>query len=122
MFYRGLFWIIEGELFSVKLPCDSNGDFLNEIPISLNGKENLTHSEEWNKLPHRITKGKPYNYYPRGRVEIKDGKGRIFLNPDVFQTTTLEAICKEFEMEKLMSIKPIIDGSAHYKHKLGSEL
>ena len=32
-------------------------------------------------FPHYITKNKPYNYYPRGRVEIKNGKVSIYMNP-----------------------------------------
>ncbi len=116
--YRGLFWCKENELITVKLQCDREGNFIGETPVSLKGKQNLTHSEEWERLPKSITDGKPYNYYPRGRVEVKSGKVKIFLNPDVYSYTTLEQIKSEFQINRLTSVKAITDGSKHYEYKL----
>ena len=42
-----------------------------------------------------ITEGHPYNYYPRGRVEIKNGKIIIFLNPDINKPSIIKEIAEK---------------------------
>ena len=59
---RGLFWYVDGELL-----C---------FPVS--GAEVDTvgnnHRRFGKTLPHSLTGGMPYNYFPRGRVELRQGK------------------------------------------------
>lgn len=69
---RGLFWYVDGELL-----C---------FPIS--GAEVDTvgnnHRRFWETLPHSLTCGMSYNYFPRGRVELRHGKALVYLHPSLF--------------------------------------
>ena len=38
------------------------------------------HRRFWETLPHFLTGGMPYNYYPRGRVELRHGKAVVYLH------------------------------------------
>ena len=82
MIYKGIFWLIEGELYTKKLECDKLGNVIGD-GSGLNSKsgDNFNHRLTWEGLPKNVTHGKEYNYYPRGRVEIKGGKAVIYLNP-----------------------------------------
>ncbi len=122
MFYRGLFWLVDGELAAVRLPCDEEGNFLGEVPVSLTGKMNVTHSVEWEKMPKHFTRGKPYHYYPRGRVEIQRGKVRIFLHPDLATPEVLPRIRAAFGLTDCPDVAVIADGSAHYQYLQGGRL
>ena len=76
MIYKGIFWLIEGELYTKKLECDKLGNVIGD-GSGLNSKsgDNFNHRLTWEGLPKNVTHGKEYNYYPRGRVEIKGGEG-----------------------------------------------
>ena len=111
---KGIFWLIENELFCLKIPCDKNGTPLNpETAFSAKSGDNFNHKAEWEKLSKKVTRGKPFNYYPRGRVEIKNGKVTIYLNPYLNKEKIINALCKEFSILSL-PIKVKNDGSAHY--------
>ena len=68
---RGLFWYVDGELL-----C---------FPVS--GEEadmvSNNHRRFWETLPHSLTGGMPYNYFPRGRVELRHGKAVVYLHPSL---------------------------------------
>ena len=68
----------------VAIPCDRNGVTNETVAFSAKSGESFNHKTEWSKLDKSITQGKPFNYYPRGRVEIRNGKATIFLNLDTF--------------------------------------
>ncbi len=81
--YKGIFWYIknnicEDRLFVIKSECDSCGNFLDKSLI-LTSKcgINFNHKIEWSKLSKTITQGKPFDYYPRGRVEIINKRKKI---------------------------------------------
>jgi len=61
--------------------CDRNGNPAEPAAFRSKSGENYNHKTEWAKLGRRVTGDRPYNYYPRGRVEIRNGKAVIFLNP-----------------------------------------
>lgn len=61
---KGLFWVV-------------NHDKNEPILITKSG-ENFNHKIEWRKFGKEITKGKEYNYFPRGRVEINKGRITVF--------------------------------------------
>ena len=67
-----------------------------------------------------MTEGYPFDHFPRGRVEIKNGKAVIFLNPDLCTERFLSKITDAFELNDpaltLVRVKP--DGSAHYRHHI----
>ncbi len=38
------------------------------------------HRRFWKTLPHSLTGGMPYNYFPRGRIELRHGKALVYLH------------------------------------------
>lgn len=114
--YKGLFWL-SNKLIVIKAECDTDGNFL-EIPdsclLSENGKE-LNHKSAWQTLPKSDTNGKPFHYYPRGRVQIKRGKAIIFTNENALPE--IENIKRAFGLSKengIVDIKVKVDMSDHY--------
>ena len=79
--YKGIFWWIDDRLLCRKVHCDENGTPLETAEFTSKSGDNFNHKAEWEKLSKKITGGNPYNYYPRGRVEIKRGKATVYLNP-----------------------------------------
>lgn len=74
---RGVFWIIDGKLYAFVY---KEGKYPRALAKS---KVTYTHKNLWREV---CPKGcnKPYNYYPRGRVHIRqDGSVHIYLNPNI---------------------------------------
>ena len=120
MAFKGIFWIKpNGELFVLKVKCDSFGNFLEDIPHDMLSKSggNFNHKNAWNALPKSITDNKEYNYFPRGRAEIRNGKAIIFTN---YITEDLKLkIIDAFYLSDGNGIEQVIfkiDNSAHYKY------
>lgn len=102
---RGVFWIVEGELKAYVFESGS------EYGVAKSGVT-FNHKLLWPHVRPAKCK-KPYNYYPRGRVDYTNqGKPIIFMNPHVDEIFVSEII-EYFELEE----KPIIkyDCSEHYK-------
>lgn len=112
---KGIFWFIDENLLCIKIPCDANGT-VSESTIEFSSKsgDNLNHKAEWAKLSKKLTQGKPFNYFPRGRVEIKNAKATIYLNPYLNTPDITSKIIEEFDISDL-EIKIKNDGSDHYK-------
>lgn len=102
---KGVFWIIEGKILAI--PYNKNFSY----GVSRSG-DTYVHKKIWNFVRPKGCK-KTYNYYPRGRVEIKrNGKSVIFLNPridDTYIDNIKTAFCLTDEP------KVIYDYSNHYK-------
>ena len=125
--YRGIFWItdidnIEASDLYFQIPCNSNGDIDNDFHISNNmsskGTDNYNHKNVWNSLLNKITKGKPFDYYPRGRVEISNGKATIYHSPHIPQDELRRQLINKFNLTTHNGIKKvrlIADGSTHYR-------
>ena len=118
---KGVFWITERDpvrMIAVSIPCDADGKSLDgNTCYSSKSGENFNHRIEWERLDHSLTSGKTFQYYPRGRVEVRRGKITIYLNPDINTWTCLAEIFKRFELvglEETVSVKN--DGSAHYRY------
>lgn len=119
---KGLFWLVKNdegkiELFCIKILCYRDGETLEKIETGECESEKLNHERAWAKLDKQTTQGKPYNYYPRGRVEIKKGKARIFMNPILHQEEILEKIITSFGLTAengLTHIRVKHDNSYHY--------
>ena len=65
-----------------------------------------------------MTHNKTYNYYPRGRVEIKRHKATIYLNPNIATEDVLGFLIEKFGLTSDNGITGVImkaDGSDHYK-------
>lgn len=121
---KGIFWCRDFDTNHPKLiiaavPCDKNGLTNETVAFSAKSGENFNHKAEWSKLDKSITQGKPFNYYPRGRVEIRNGRATIFLNPDIHSEPVLRRIFDAFEIAEhsgLKSTRIQRDGSRHYRY------
>ena len=73
---RGVFWLIDGELLAV--PYDDSSS----VGISKSGN-NYNHKLLWEHVEPRKC-NKPFNYYPRGRVELNNkGEPGVYMNPNI---------------------------------------
>ena len=109
------------KLIIAAVACDRNGLTNEAAAFSAKSGENFNHKAEWSKPDKRITRGKPFNYYPRGRVEIKNRKATVYLNPDLNNTVVLNKIIENFELKNQQDLKSIAvksDGSSHYHYYL----
>ncbi len=120
MAFKGIFWIKpNGELFVLKVKCASFGNLLEDIPPNMLSKSsgNFNHKNAWSTLPKSVTDNKEYNFYPRGRAEIRNGKAIIFTN---YITEELKLkIIDAFYLSDGNGIEQVIfkiDNSAHYKY------
>lgn len=122
---KGIFWwnmiycdddMYYYNVYPVMVECDINGNPLEEVEFSSKSGENFNHKIEWKK--QKDSNKHPYNFFPRGRVEIKNGRVRIFANPKVFlDERSKELIIKTFELQDVVDkIKWISDNSKHYKY------
>ena len=123
---KGIFWIVDrenlknNEPYLFRIPVDCGGVPIPLTPIPpLNSKhgDNYNHKKTWETyVPAELRRGKPYNYYPRGRVEIKDKeKAKIFLNPDIATEEIIAYIVEKFRLQ-YRKVKVIADGSKHYHY------
>ena len=122
--YKGIFWYVPGEhrLIAIKVSCDENGNALENANYSSKSGENFNHKTEWSKLHKDVTKKNPYNYYPRGRIEIKNGKATIFFNPVLNRFDIHDLIINEFGLiGKRIIVKEVSDGSKHYEYLIDFE-
>ena len=118
--YKGIFWLItdrlgEKQLICVKVSCDANGTPLETVTFSSKSGENFNHQAEWSKLSPKLTLRKPFNYYPRGRVEVRNGKITVFCHPEFTQSLYRKWIIREFAIPD--NSRFVADGSAHYDIK-----
>ena len=121
---KGVFWCKDFSsdmptLIVIAVDCDEYGNALCPVEFSAKSGQNFNHQAEWQKLGKSITGRNPYNYYPRGRVEIKNKKVTVFLNADINREQIISLIKKEFELfdeQKLLSLTVKSDGSKHYQY------
>ena len=121
--YSGVFWIKDIDnpdttLF-FKIPTDISGE-VNKEGLNLNAKSGITYNHEklWKELPKSLTNNKTFDYYPRGRVQIKNGVADIFLNPNLLKDDIKKLIVNEFNLYSVNGIKKVrfhADYSEHYK-------
>lgn len=100
---RGLFWYVDGELF-----C---------FPVSGEEADTVSnnHKRFWETLPHSLTYGMPYNYYPRGRVELRCEKAMVYLHPTLCTPEIFARIRQAFSLPDEMQVSFKADGSRHYR-------
>ena len=123
---KGIFWCDSfgcdsPHLIVVSVKCDADGKSDRPIDFSSKSGQNFNHKAEWQKLSRSVTRGQPFNYYTRGRVEIKNRKATVYLNPDLNNTVVLNKIIEEFELKNQQDLKSIAvksDGSSHYHYYL----
>ena len=118
--YRGIFWIKDldnlenNSNYLIKIETNENGDVL-DCPFPLNSKkgDNYVHQKTWLLLNNNLTKNKPFDYYPRGRVEIKHGDVLIYINPILNRQNIIDYLKKEYCLQD--NTKVIMDFHEHYK-------
>lgn len=125
--YKGIFWIkdiknLYKSTINYKIPCDKFGNIYYEGKyVNAMGKSesNFNHKKLWSMLPTTITNNMTYDYYPRGRVEIKKSKATIFISCYLsdYQDELVEYMYNEYNITEKNGINRIlicIDGSEHY--------
>lgn len=119
---KGIFWCTDSDteapaLITVSVACDKNGDSKEPVWFSSKSGNSFNHRTEWERLDRSITAGQPFNYYPRGRVEIKNGKATVFLNPVINKECVVRKLMDAFELMtgELNCINIKSDGSSHYR-------
>ena len=124
--YSGIFWIVDlDDIYNNKnyvftFPCDMYGNPVSELDFDMSSKngETYNHRRVWSMLSSKLTHNKPFDYYPRGRVQISNGKAIIYLNPNIDTEEIRDFIIDEFNLIERNGIKKIVfnvDGSNHYK-------
>ena len=86
--------------------------------MSAKSSGNYNHKKVWDSLPKRITAGKSFDYFPRGRVEINLGTAIIFHSPYIPQDELKKWLIEKFNLTSLNGIRKIrlvADNSVHYK-------
>lgn len=117
--YKGIFWYdsMRDKLIVKKVACDQDGSALNEVEYSSKSGDNFNHKAEWAKMPKSVTGGYPYNYYHRGRVEIKKNKATVYFNPALNTPRIFELIDAEFGLSSgTILVRTVSDGSSHYEY------
>jgi len=122
--YKGIFWVKDidnptTELFFT-IPSNVYG---NVEATNLTAKSGTTHNHKalWSTLG-KVTEGKPYNYFPRGRVEIANRKATVYFNQNLNTEFIKKLIVDTYNLTTRNGIEKvtfIVDGSEHYKSYLG---
>lgn len=118
-------WEIENyKLLSFEIPCDINGTPLGHHLMELNSKNgmNYNHKKVWETVvqkdsSYRPYNKKPYDYYPRGRVQIANNKAQIYLNQNINIVCVIEEIKAAFGLstDTISQIRISVDNSMHYR-------
>ena len=133
----GVFWIIsangdfqEYKLLAFEIPCDIYGNVIGTPEIALNAKSGNTynHKKLWeteiqNNPAHKPYNKHPYNYYPRGRVDISNNRATIYLNPYINKDIIISEIQRKFGLDTLniSKVRVVVDNSEHYKCYINRE-
>lgn len=123
---QGIFWITDLDNYENNrdycFPIYSNpdGSIINPDNYEFNAKsgDTFNHEKYWNNMSKDATHGEAFNYYPRGRVQINNGKATIYANPNICDDELLKFIQTQFGLYKsngINKINIIADGSEHYK-------
>ena len=117
---RGVFWVTDidsPEMIILSAECDIQGNFLTQpVPELLadNGCE-FNHKRVW----ETFKRSEKYNYYPRGRVQIRHGKAAIYCNPVLCTDNVIAKVTPAFGLfteNGITSVRVVADGSEHYKY------
>ena len=122
---KGLFWAIDREterrLLTYSAVCDKNGAVeAGQPPYNSKKGDSFSHERSWplatESLSQRIC-NRPWNHFPRGRVEIANGKATVYYNPVLSEWADFEtAVVREFELDGF-PMRFVPDYSSHYESK-----
>ena len=122
---KGIFWIVDlddvqrNAPYCVRIPCTPDGRSIeiDEAHLAKSG-DTYNHERYWVAMPRTLTRGLPFDYYPRGRVEIAHGKATIYLNPHIATDEVVQFITNTFGLTAPNGVIKVIvkvDGSYHYR-------
>lgn len=129
---KGIFWIPypdepeKNDAYLFFIECNSFGNPTMPLTgpgIAKNGN-NYNHKLLWESLSRDLTFGHPFDYYPRGRVEIKNRVARVFLHPSLNTPAIRKYLIDRYHLAVSVGICEqifISDGSGHYQSKLQNE-
>ena len=121
---KGLFWFIKGidgesYILNFKMACFRDGVTVEEVESGFCATDGISHKDAWEQLKkNQDTKGKSYNYFPRGRVQIKRGVATIYLNPVLNSECFINGLIESFGLRTdngISKIKVKPDNSRHYQ-------
>ena len=103
---EGLFWII-GK--------NKNDLYQGNFEIISCFEQDAAHVNVWERVKQQRPSfyGLGYEYFPRGRVWIKDGSAIIFVNPVLQNATIIKKIKEVFELSEKVEV--FTDGSVQNK-------
>jgi len=125
---KGIFWFIcsfdeknecdfsEAELIALVIPHNFNGYSIGGLQFNSKKGTSFTHKATWYKLVQfrKDLRRYQWNYFPRGRIEIKKNKALIFVNPNILKFDLYkQRIVQEFHLENIF-VKVFVDHSIHY--------
>lgn len=125
--YRGIFWIkdidnIDKSDLYFQIPCNSDGtndsNFKIDLDKSSKNTDNYNHKKLWQTLSSKETNNKPFDYYPRGRVEISNNKAVIYCSPWLDSEEIKKWVIDKFNLTNhngIKKIRVIYDYSEHYR-------
>jgi len=117
--FKGLFWLAEDGLIIYKIACNADGEPVTpDLPYNSRRGDSFKHKATWEdavKEQPREIRSKSWNYFPRGRVEIKDSKVTVYHNPTLSSPELEQRIIDAFELNSEASIIRFMpDHSRHY--------
>lgn len=126
LYFKGPFWVVAEDVAHIlsndyvlvcdKELCTYDGQFDRTRP----NRKNQTHEVAWEK--HKATYGTdlPYNYFPRGRVEVYKGVAYMNLNSLLNTPSIINSIIHEYQIQDLEYHVYAIDElqGAHYDYLL----
>ena len=124
--FSGIFWVIDDDLqlLMFGIPCDERGNIVGTSAVQPNSRSGKTYNHKitWETVVatdpiHKPYNKHPYNYFPRGRVEIDNRCAVIFINPHINQPDIVDEIKLKFGLgnHKITKIRIVEDNSAHYQ-------
>lgn len=108
---KGLFWWTGETLICVQFSCGETDNVLGDDGTLVCWNN---HRRAWEKLPRIVTQGKSFDYYPRGRVELRRKRAYLFLSPHLCRENVVRQVKVSFGLEQMRVILKA-DGSRHYR-------
>ncbi len=104
---EGLFWLI----------CSMSDDSIDwdadwELYHMFAKSDSISHKDAWAQIEEKRFRCLLYNYYPRGRVVVRNGAATVFLNRHIATDEVLAAINQVFG---LTAPKVHAEGGKHYE-------
>jgi hypothetical protein len=126
--YKGLFWLAGGpadgdRLVTYKIPCGADGaPEAADLPYNSRRGDSFTHRATWEEAAReqpREIRSKPWDHFPRGRVEIRAGRATVYHNPALGSPEFERRIREEFGLDALSPtarfVRFVPDHSRHYR-------